>query len=60
MCADPGVMRHFPYVLTREESEAQVGRFVRRWEERGFGLWAVEEKASGAFVGFGGLQYNEE
>ncbi len=38
-------MRHFPYVLAREESEAQVGRFVHHWEERGFALWAVEEKA---------------
>jgi RimJ/RimL family protein N-acetyltransferase len=60
MCADPEVMRHFPYVLTREESEAQVGSFVGHWEERGFGLWAVEEKAPGAFIGFVGLQYNEE
>jgi RimJ/RimL family protein N-acetyltransferase len=55
MCANPEVMRHFPYVLNREESEAQVGRFVRHWDERGFGLWAVEEKASGAFIGFVGL-----
>ncbi len=60
MCADPEVMRHFPYVLTRDESEAQVERFVCHWDERGFGLWAVEEKASGAFIGFIGLQYNEE
>jgi RimJ/RimL family protein N-acetyltransferase len=37
-----------------------VGRFVRHWDERGFGLWAVEEKACGAFIGFIGLQYNEE
>ena len=60
MCADTEVMRHFPYVLTREESEAQVRRFVRHWDERGFRLWAVEEKASGAFIGFVGLQYTEE
>jgi RimJ/RimL family protein N-acetyltransferase len=60
MCADLEVMRHFPYVLTREVREAHVGRFVRHWEERGFGLWAMEEKASGAFIGFVGLQYNEE
>lgn len=53
-------MGHLPYVLTRGQSEAQVGRFVRHWDERGFGLWAVEEKASGAFIGFIGLQYNEE
>ena len=42
ICAGPEVVRHFPYVLTREESEAQVARFVRHWEERDFGLWAVE------------------
>jgi RimJ/RimL family protein N-acetyltransferase len=58
--ADPEVLPHFPYVLTRGVSEAQVGRFVRHWEERGFGLWAVEEKASSVFIGFVGLQYNEE
>jgi 3-dehydroquinate dehydratase/shikimate dehydrogenase len=60
LCADPEVMRYFPSVLTREESEAQVGRFVRHWEERGFGLWAVEEKTSGNFIGFVGLLHNEE
>jgi hypothetical protein len=38
MCADPEAMRYLPYVLTCEESDAQVGRFVRRWEEHGFGL----------------------
>jgi len=59
-CVDPEVMRHFPYVLVREESETQVGRFVRHWEERGFGLWAVEEKASGAFIGRIGLLYHED
>jgi RimJ/RimL family protein N-acetyltransferase len=41
--------------LTRDESEEQVSTFVRHWEVKGFGLWAVEEKASGAFVGFVGL-----
>ena len=50
MCADPESMRHFPCALTREESEGQVERFVRRWAERGSGLWVVEEKASGAAV----------
>ncbi len=60
MCATPEVMRYFSYILTREEIDAQVGRFVRHWEKRGFGLWAVEEKASDVFGGFVVLQYNEE
>lgn len=45
--------------LTREQSEEQAARFVWHWEERGFGLWAVELKASGAFVGFVGLAHQE-
>ena len=46
--------------LTREQSKEQVSRFVRHWDERGFGLWAVEYKASGTFVGFVGLAYQGE
>lgn len=46
--------------MTREHSEQQVSEFVRFWEERGFGLWAVEEKSSGAFIGFIGLLYHED
>ena len=62
MCADPEVMRYIGggATLSREESEAQVSRFVRHWEERGYGLWAVEEKASGAFAGFVGLVHQED
>ncbi len=60
MCADPEVMRHLSGVMTREQSDEQVARFVRHWEERGFGLWAAEHKADGAFIGFVGLLYSED
>ena len=60
LCADPVVMRHFPSTLTRDESAAQAARISRHLEERGFGLWAVEHKAEGAFVGFIGLQRQED
>ena len=46
--------------LSRQESEEQVSRFVRRWEERGFGLWAVEHRASGAYISFVGLLHQHE
>jgi len=46
--------------LTREHSEGQIAWSVRHWEERGFGLLAVEHKASGAFIGFVGLIYQDE
>jgi RimJ/RimL family protein N-acetyltransferase len=62
LCADPEVMRFIGdgSTLTREQSEGQVSRFIGHWSERGFGLWALEEKGSGAFVGFAGLAHQED
>jgi RimJ/RimL family protein N-acetyltransferase len=58
ICADPEVMRYLPATLGREESAEQMAWFEQHWEERQFGLWAVEEKASGEFIGFVGLVYH--
>jgi RimJ/RimL family protein N-acetyltransferase len=52
--ADPRVMEHFPSVLTRERSDAIAGRIRAHWA-KGFGLWAVEERSTGTFIGFVGL-----
>ena len=56
--ADPAVMRHVaPHrPLTRAETADQLHRYVRHWDEHGFGLWAVlprdgEERA----IGFAGV-----
>ena len=54
--ADPVVMRHFPTRLSREESDAFADRNEAGIAERGWGLWAVEILATGAFAGFIGLQ----
>ena len=53
--ADPEVMRHFPSVLTSGESDAMADRLAADIRERGFGLWALEERATGRFIGFTGL-----
>ena len=53
--ADPMVMEHFPAPLTRAESEAFVDRIVSRFDESGWGLWAVEMLSDGQFIGFVGL-----
>ena len=55
MNADPEVMAHFPSRLTGEESDAFVDRILARWETDGHGLWAVEPRDDGAFLGFVGL-----
>jgi RimJ/RimL family protein N-acetyltransferase len=53
--ADPRVMEFFPSTLTREQSDAQADRFESFISEHGWGLWAVELKTDGSFVGFVGL-----
>ncbi|HZM73189.1 MAG TPA: GNAT family N-acetyltransferase [Candidatus Polarisedimenticolia bacterium] len=53
--ADREVMELFPAVLSRRESDAFLDRILRRWDEDGHGLWAIELKTDGAFFGFAGL-----
>ncbi|HEX5015680.1 MAG TPA: GNAT family N-acetyltransferase [Candidatus Limnocylindrales bacterium] len=55
MNADPLVMEHFPFTLSRAESDALVERIGQRWSEDGVGLWALERRDDGAFLGFTGL-----
>jgi len=54
--ADPVVMEHFPAVLTRRESDALVARIEAGFDERGYGLWALETKADATMIGFCGLE----
>jgi RimJ/RimL family protein N-acetyltransferase len=53
ICADPEVMRHLGEgkTLTRAEAWRQIAMIVGHWQLRGYGLWAVEERATGELVG---------
>ena len=53
--ADPDVMRYFPRPLARQESDGLVERIEARFEALGIGLWAVERREDGRFLGFTGL-----
>lgn len=53
--ADKRVMEYFPAPLTREESDAMADRCQLLIEQHGWGLWAVELKATEQFVGALGL-----
>jgi RimJ/RimL family protein N-acetyltransferase len=53
--ADPEVMAHFPAPLPRDESDALLGRLMRRWRETGLAFSAAERRADGAVVGMVGL-----
>jgi RimJ/RimL family protein N-acetyltransferase len=53
MCADPEVMRYIGdgQPLSRPLAWRNLAMMVGHWHLRGYGLWAVEERASGDFVG---------
>ena len=53
--ADPAVMEHFPAPQTREQSDGLIDRNRPLIDERGWGLWALEVKETGDFIGFTGL-----
>jgi RimJ/RimL family protein N-acetyltransferase len=55
MNADPRVMEYFPACLTREESDDMAARIEARFDELGFGLWAVEIRSVVRFAGYVGL-----
>ena len=55
MNADPEVMEFFPAPMSEEETKAHISRIGQQFHEKGFGLYAVEEKSSGNFIGFIGF-----
>jgi RimJ/RimL family protein N-acetyltransferase len=61
MCADAEVMRFVGDrgVLSREDAWRQMAMLAGHWQLRGFGMWAVEERDTGSFVGRVGLHYPE-
>jgi RimJ/RimL family protein N-acetyltransferase len=53
ICADSEVMRYLGdgKTLTRSEAWRQMAMILGHWQLRGYGLWAVEERTTGALVG---------
>ena len=56
------VLKYFPGSKT--VTEAQVQRMIERtrihWQEKGFGVWAIELRITGALLGRCGLQHLDE
>lgn len=49
------VMKYFPATLSVEESNSFADRINSEFEETGFGLYAVEIKETGEFIGYVGF-----
>jgi RimJ/RimL family protein N-acetyltransferase len=54
---DPAVMATLGGVRTDETTRAYLAENLAHWDEHGFGLWIFRERATGAFVGRGGLRH---
>ena len=48
---DPVAMEHYPAPKTSPETEAWIAWARDSYQQNGFGLWAVERTADGAFLG---------
>ena len=51
LCGDPEVVRFIGQPFTRVEAWRHLAMLLGHWQLRGFGLWAVEELATGAMIG---------
>jgi len=57
MNADTTVMRFFPATLSADETKAFYDSIQQEFSEYGYGLYAVEEKDSGCFIGYIGFHW---
>ncbi|WP_222703808.1 GNAT family N-acetyltransferase [Sphingomonas xanthus] len=56
MGQDPEVMRHFPSLLTKTQSDAMIDeRFEAHFDQHNFGFWALERRSDRCFLGFAGI-----
>lgn len=55
--ADPIVMEHFPALLSEIESNIMIDRIEQGFDNHRYGLWALEHRENGTFLGFTGLMY---
>ena len=55
MNRDARVMRYFPSTLNDEQTESFYNRIQSEFERNGWGLYAVELKSNGTFIGYVGL-----
>ena len=55
MNRDARVMRYFPSTLSDEQTESFYNRIQSEFKRNGWGLYAVELKSNGTFIGYVGL-----
>lgn len=59
MNSDKRVMKYFPSLLSKQESEEFAQNIQVELREKQYGLWAIELKEHTSFIGFVGLHYQD-
>ena len=60
MNADPDVMRYFPSLLSRKESDALTKKLDNLVAQKGWGFWVAQRKSDNAFIGLVGLNQADD
>jgi ribosomal-protein-alanine N-acetyltransferase len=47
-------------IQSREQAQAALERRIQHWQDHGFGMWMVIERATQQLIGHGGLQLLED
>lgn len=61
--ADSEVTRFLPsrgIPISRDNTAKSLKSFVKHWQQRGYGIWAIIENCSSQMVGYCGLRYLDE
>jgi RimJ/RimL family protein N-acetyltransferase len=52
---DPEVARSLGGKRTRPEVQMMIERYLRHWDDHGYGIWCLRDRGTSAFVGRAGL-----
>ena len=61
--SNPEVTRFLPsrgIPISRENTEKSLKSFLKHWQQRGYGIWAIIENCSSQMIGYCGLRYLDE
>jgi ribosomal-protein-alanine N-acetyltransferase len=62
--SDPQVMRYLPAAAREGDQNLlaaqRIPAFAEHWRQRGYGIWGVFERSSGALIGHCGLNHLED
>lgn len=49
--SDADHMRYYPHPFSMDETDSWISKNLERYEAHGYGLWAIEDRTSGEFLG---------